>query len=143
MLIQLHFDYECSIYFPLVKKNLKFKLQKPQNNCIHFCLNLPLISHTDPSYFRKINWLLVSGRVEYCIVNIIFKHCNGIVPGYIHEMFKPSLCRYSTISQMAPDIPPWKTNTVQKSLSFLGPKIWSKIDPSIKNVNIVFFYACS
>ena len=27
-----------------------------------------------------------------------------------------------------------KTNTGQKSLSFLGPKIWSKIGPSIKNV---------
>ena len=27
-----------------------------------------------------------------------------------------------------------KANTGQKSLSFLGPKIWSKIGPSIKNV---------
>ena len=52
----------------------------------------------------------------------------------IHEMFTPSLCRYSTRSQMAMDIPLWKTNTGQKSLSFLGPKIWSKIGPSIKNV---------
>ena len=27
-----------------------------------------------------------------------------------------------------------KTNTGQKSLSLLGPKIWSKINPRIKNV---------
>ena len=91
-------------------------------------------SHIDPSHFRKINWLPVSDRVEYCIANTVFKYWNGIVPGYIHEMFKPSLCRYSTRSQMALDIPLRKTNTGQKSLSFLGPKIWSKIDPSIKNV---------
>ena len=49
-------------------------------------------------------------------------------------MFKPSFCRYSTRSHMALDIPLRKTNTGQKSLSFLGPKIWSKIGPSIKNV---------
>ena len=47
-------------------------------------------------------------------------------------MFKPSLCRYSTRSQMALEIPLRKANTAQKSLSFLGPKI--KIDPSLKNV---------
>ena len=33
---------------------------------------------------------------------------------------------------MALDIPLRNTNTGQKSLSFLGPKIWSKIGPSIK-----------
>ena len=81
-----------------------------------------------------MNWFPVSDRVEYCIANTAFKYWNGLVPGYIHEMFKPSLCRYSTRSQMALDIPLWKKNTGQKSLIFLGQKIWSKIGPSIKNV---------
>ena len=49
-------------------------------------------------------------------------------------MFKPSLCRYSTRSQMALDTPLRKKNTGEKSLSFLGLKIWSKIGLSIKNV---------
>ena len=110
------------------------KLQKAQSKCVRFCLNLPPRSHINPSHFIKINWLPVSDRVEYCIVNTIFKYWNEIVPGYIHEVFKPWLCRYSTRSQMALDILLWKTNTGQKSLSFLGPKIWSKIGPSIKNV---------
>ena len=38
-----------------------------------------------------------------------------------------------TRSQMTLD----KTNTGQKSLSFLGPKIWSKIGSSIKVVRIL------
>ena len=42
---------------------------------------LPSRSHIDPSYFRKIKWLPVSERVEYCIANTAFKYCNGIVPG--------------------------------------------------------------
>ena len=125
-LIQPHFDYGCSSWFPLLKTNLKLKLQKSQDKCICFCLNLPLGSHIDPSHFRKINWLPVSDRVEYCVANTVFKYWNGVVPGYIHEMFKPSLCQNSTRSQMALDIPLWKTSTGQNSLSFHRPKIWSK-----------------
>ena len=83
---------------PSFKKKLKLKLQKAQNKCTRFCLNLHPRSHIDPYHFRKINWLLVSDRVEYCIANTIFKYWNGNVPGYIHEVFRPSLCRYSTRS---------------------------------------------
>ena len=42
-LIQPHFD--CPSWFPLLKKNLKLKLQKAQNKCICFCLNLLLRPH--------------------------------------------------------------------------------------------------
>ena len=107
---------------------MKLKFQKAQNKCIRFCLNLPSRFQMDPLHFRKIIWLLVRDKKEYCIVNTVFKHWNGIVPGYIHEMFKPSLYKCSTRSQVALDIPG------RKNLCFLGPKIWSKIDPSMKNV---------
>ena len=133
-LIKPHFDYGCFSWFPFLKKSLKLILQKAQNKCIRFCLNLRSRSHVDSSHFKKILWLPVSERVKYCITNTVFNYWNRIVPGYIHEMFKPSLCIYSTRSQMTLDIPLRETNTGQKSLSFLGPNIWSKIDPSIKNV---------
>ena len=133
-LIQSHFDYGCSSWFPHLKKKLKLRLQKAQNKCVCFCLILLPRFNIDPSHFRKIIWLPASEKVEYCIANSVFKYWNGIVPGYIYEMFSPSLCRYSTRSQMTLDIPPRKTNKGQKSLSFLGPKIWSKIKPIIKNV---------
>ena len=64
-LIQPHFDYGCSSWSPLLMKHLKLKLQKAQNKCICFSLNLPLRSHINPSHFRKINWLPVSDRIQY------------------------------------------------------------------------------
>ena len=51
----------------------------------------------------------------------------------IHEMFTPSLLGYSTRSEMLLDILLQKTNTGQERLSF-GPKIWSGINPSHKNL---------
>ena len=141
-LIQPHFGYGCSSWFPLLKTNLKLKVQKAQNKCIRFCLNLLPRSPIDPSHFRNINWLPVSDRVKYCIANTVFKNWNGIVPGYIHEKFKPSLCRYRTRSQMALDMPLLKINTVQKSSSFLRPKIWSKIGTSIKDIGHRRLFLC-
>ena len=69
-----HFDYGCSSWFPLLKNDLKSKLQKAQNKYTCSCLNLPPRSHIDPSHFRKINLSPVGGRVERCIVNTAFKY---------------------------------------------------------------------
>ena len=52
-LIQSHFDYGCSPWFPLLKTNLKLKLQEAQNRYIRFSLNLPARSHIDPLTLEK------------------------------------------------------------------------------------------
>ena len=49
-------------------------------------------------YFKKIYWLPPSSRIEYYIANSIFKYWNGILPGYINELFKLLLCRYNKIT---------------------------------------------
>ena len=72
-LIQPHFEYGCFSWFPLLIKFLKLRLQKAPNKCIQFCLSLPLRSNIAPLHFRKINWLSVSDRIEYCIGNTAFK----------------------------------------------------------------------
>ena len=42
-------------------------------------------------------------------------------------MFKPPVCRYSTRSQIPLDKPVRKIIAGKKNLSFVGPKIWSKM----------------
>ena len=72
----------------------KFKTQSSKNSKQMYTF-LPKFTSdisTDPSHFKKINWLPVSDRVEYSIVNTIFKYWNAIVPGYI---FMKCLSLYS------------------------------------------------
>ena len=77
----------------------KFKNQTSKavlkNKCIRFYPNLPPKSRSiNPLSFRKIMWLLV----EHCITNTFFTSWNGIAPGYIHDMLKPSsLLRYTIL----------------------------------------------
>ena len=108
-LIQLHFDYGFTSWFPLLSKALKTKLQIAQNKCIHFCLELLPCDHINPSYFRKINWLLVE-----------------------HRVFMPSLNHYNTILQKALDILLCTITKGQKSMSFLGLEVWNKLNSNIK-----------
>ena len=108
--------------FLLLKINQNSNLKKLKANVFIFAYIYLRDLIIDPTRFRKVK-LPVSGRVEYCIVNIVFKCWNAIVLGYTHKMFKPSLCKYITRSQVALDIPLQKINIGQKTLSFLVPKI--------------------
>ena len=72
-LIQPHFDYGCSSWFPILKKKLKVKLQKAPNKYIYICIYLSLSPryHMDLSHFTKRNWLRAGNRVEYPIENTV------------------------------------------------------------------------
>ena len=128
-LIQLHFDYGCTSWYNLLSKA---KLEIAQNKCIRFCLELPPRGHISPSHFRKINWLPVERRVELCTSTTVFKYWKGIAPSYINYMFMPSLNNYNARSQIALDIPLCRTIKWQKSMSFLGPRIWNTFSSSIE-----------
>ena len=73
-LTQPHFHCGCSSLFPLLKKNLKIKLQKTQTKYSRFCLNLSPRSRINPSHFRKMKLHPARNRVEHCIVNTGFKY---------------------------------------------------------------------
>ena len=57
-LIQPHFDYACSAWYPNLNKKLKSKLQTVQNRCIRYCLQLDNRSEIGVKHLEKINWLL-------------------------------------------------------------------------------------
>lgn len=54
-LIQPHFDYACSAWYPNLNQSLKRKLQTIQNKCIRFCLQLGKLDHIGVTEFEQIN----------------------------------------------------------------------------------------
>ena len=55
-------------------------------------------------------------------------------------MFMPSLNNYNTRSEMELDMPHCRTIKGQKSMSFLGPKIWNKLHSNIKAAATTAFF---
>ena len=64
--------------------------------------------------------------------NYRFKCWKGIAPSYLNDMFMLSLNNDNTRLHMALDIPLCRTIRGQKSMSFVGPKIWNKVSSNIK-----------
>ena len=138
-LIQPHYDYSCSAWYPSLSKRLLKKIQISQNKCIRYRLKLDNRSHVGFDEFKKLNWLPTKERVFQCICVNIFKFFNDMSPEYTSEIFHPSHRRRNTrASTLMLDLPFRKSCFGQKTLSYLGPKTWNTLPAEIKlrkNVN--------
>ena len=70
-LIQPHFDYACSAWYPNLNKKLKNRIQTLQNKCVRFCLQLCKIIHIFHKKLETLNWLPVTERFSQCINSIV------------------------------------------------------------------------
>ena len=138
-LIQPHYDYACSAWYPSLNKRLVKKIQISQNKCIRYCLKLDNRAHIGANEFKEINWLPKKERVSQCICVNVFKFFNKMAPDYTSEIFHPSHSRHNTrMSTYKLDLPFRKSVYGQKTLSYLGPKTWNSLPAQIKlckNVN--------
>ena len=64
-LIQCHFDYACSFWYPGLTQCLKNRLQKTQNKLVMFVLSMDNRSHVGDWKFIYLNWLPVSKGLYY------------------------------------------------------------------------------
>ena len=137
-LIQPHFDYACSAWFPLINKRLTKKIQTAQNKCVRFCLNLNNRAHIGVREFKNINWLPTKERFEQCTATSVFKFFNNSAPSYMSEMFLPvGQSRVTRRSKNKLNQPFRKSNKGQNGLSYLGPKIWNNLHSDLKSAESV------
>ena len=117
-LIQPHFDYVCTAWYPQLTKKLKDKLQVTQHKCIRFCLKLQCREHISNEHFQKLNWLPINQRFKQCVTSTVFKFIQNKRPAYMNEVFRPAEnIRIDTRNNFG------KTSTGQNGLSYIGPAI--------------------
>ena len=85
-LIQPHFDYACTAWYPNFTKKLKDKLQVTQN--IRFCLKLQCREHISNEHFQKLNWLPINQRLKQCVTSAVLKFVQNKCPAYMSEVFR-------------------------------------------------------
>ena len=86
-LIQPHFDYACSAWYPNLTKKLKHRNQTTQNKCMHFSLQLDKIKYISYEEFELLNWLPMTYRFKKCANTILFKYFNEQFPNYLKDVF--------------------------------------------------------
>ena len=88
-LIQCHFDYSCSFWYPGLTQFLKNRLQTTQNKLVRFVLSMDNRSHVGEEQFVYLNWLPVSKRVDQIMLGHVHKIRYGLAPDYMGEHFIP------------------------------------------------------
>ena len=132
-LIQPHFDYASLAWYPNLTQTLSIKLQRTQNKCIRFCLNLDNMAHLDKEEFKDINWLPVKERVNQRICVTAFNFFKRTSPAYMSDIFKhDNNARTTRNSENRFLVPLRRTNVGQNSLSYLGPKLWNNLPNDLK-----------
>ena len=136
-IIQLHFDYACSTWYPNLNKKLKSKLHTIQNKCIRFCLQLDSRSHIGIKEFEQIIWLPVSERFNQCICSNALKFFNENCPLYLPDLYIPSgqnqiNTRFSVLKLKHPSR---STFSAQNTLSYLTPTVWNNLPTCLKLSN--------
>ena len=58
-LIQPHFDYASSVWYPNLTQKMKNKIQITQNKCIRYYLQLDKMTHISKNRFETLNWFHV------------------------------------------------------------------------------------
>ena len=122
-LIQPHFVYASSAWYPNFTQTMKNKIQIMQNKCIRYCLQLDNMTHISMNKFETLNWLPVKDSFNQPINSIVFKYFAKQCSSYLNEVFElacPNSSRTKN-SYMKLTCPFRKTNKRQKTLSFIGP----------------------
>ena len=134
-LIQPHYDYACSAWYPNLNKRLTKKIQTSQNKCIRYCLKLGNRAHIGIDEFRQINWLPTKERFEQSVCVNIFKFFNNASPAYFSEVYHTlGQTQNTRRSKHKLQLPQRTSNIGQKGLSYLGPRTWNKLPSEIKSV---------
>ena len=131
--IHPHLDYVYPAWYLNLTEKKKKKIQIMQHKCIQLCLRLDKVQHISVTEFRLINWLPTKERVHQCMNAITFKFVNNNCPFYLNKTFEfAPHCRIHTRKSFAKFKHPFrKTNTGQKTLSYIGPSLWNNLPETI------------
>ena len=140
-LLQPHFEYACSAWFPAELKIWKTESRLLRTNAYIFALQLDKMTHIFHKEYRTLTWLPVTERFNECINSIVFKYVNDQCPTYINEVFQiaPENNIQTRGSFLKLKCPFHKTTTGQMALSYIGRTIWSKTPDTFKqtkNINM-------
>ena len=142
-IIQPHFDYAYSAWYPNVNEKLKKNIQITQNKCIRCILNFRLQldkrHHIYSKEFESTNWLPVNKKVHQYINAITFKFVNNACRHHFNEVYEYAThCRIESRSNFAKlKVPYRKTNMGQNGLSYIGSSLWNNLPGSLKKATVL------
>ena len=127
-LIQSHFDYACSVWYPNLQKKSKQSCKLFKASVYVSAFNQTIKPRVGISEFKQINWLPVNYRFRQCLAAKVFKFFDKC-PLYMKDVFDKSCVNQASTrnSTMKLSQPLRRTKIGQHCIFFLAPSVWNKL----------------
>lgn len=133
-------DY-CLIVYGSYLTNIDLqKLQKIQNNCVRYSLNIARREHITP-FLCKIGWLKIEYRFRYLLTVEIHNILLTKLPTYLYEkiLWRNNIHNVNTRNSHKIEIFKHNTEKFKASFSYLASKLYNDVPDSFKTCSISTF----
>jgi hypothetical protein len=132
-LVTPHLDYGNALLSGANKKILN-KLQVAQNAAARLIERLR--KHDPVSHVRKeLHWLPIHARINFKILNMVWKAMNNESPQYVTNLLSISLSRNHNLRsnhETLLQIPRCYTKFGERAFSYIAPKLWNTLPSCIR-----------
>jgi hypothetical protein len=134
-LIHPHLNYGCILWGVAYKKHIH-TLEVLQNKAIRIISKAKYNASTKPLY-KNLQMLTLQDMFNMEIAKFMYQNSTGELPRPLQEHFISNINIHTHNTRQKNDFHMRRltTLTAMKNLEHSGPKIWSKIPPSVKTLN--------
>ena len=131
-LVQPHFDYASSAWYPNLSKKMLKKLKVAQNKCIRFCLQTGNRKHVGYAEYERIDWLPTELRHHQSVCALVHNFFENKCPAYMSDMLHPKSIKVQTRNSTLQLSKPSSKASGQKGIAYLAPSIWNELPSDMK-----------
>lgn len=139
-LVLSHFNYCDVVYGPCIDSFDTYRVQRMQNNCCRFILNLRKYDHVSRE-ITSLNWLNMKNRRLLHTATLLHKVVTNKAPPYLFNKIKyrSEVHDANIRNPSALHIPQHTTKKFQHTFSYQAPHIYNNIDNHLKLLSINSF----
>lgn len=127
------FDY-CDVVYQDISVGQADRLQKLQNRCVRFVLNLKNYREHISPYYQELSWLKLDNRRKFHTAVLTFKTLSSKTPTYLFDRFSPlSLSSHDTRNSDLLLIHLSHTQSLHSSFTVASSRLWNALPSQIRN----------
>ena len=140
-LVHPHLLYALPVWASTYKTHLS-KLKRLQNKAVRLIFRLPLSEKITPFYL-KLNLLKLDDLYLFEISKIMYQHKHKMIPDHFTDYFCNTTKNHSHYTRHSSKdtvyLARYTSSRTQKSIKYVGAKVWNDIPLDIKRSSYVSF----
>lgn len=141
-LILSKLNYCDTVYGPCLLSKTERVIQRIQNACVRFCVNIPRRSHVTP-YINELKLLKMAARRKLHLANLLFATVRLQNPEYLFKKltWKDVNSKHGLRSMVCPLLVPMhRTTAFRGCFKFAATRCWNDLPPPLRCLWVMAYW---